>query len=71
MQVTLCGPWIANGSLATHTETEYGSIKTVFTSYVVLTDLGSNFIIAHLKIGSIQIALGKPVVGIRPRGMCN
>eukprot|EP00731_Ephydatia_muelleri_P018478 Em0011g518a len=65
--VTLCGPWIANGSLATHTETEYGSIKTVFTSYVVLTDLGSNFIIAHLKIGSIQIALGKPVVGIRPR----
>lgn len=69
-QVTLCGPWIANGSLATHTATEYGSINTIFTSHVVLTDLGGQFIIGHLKIGNMQIAIGKAVVGIAPLGKC-
>lgn len=31
--------------------------------------LGLNFIIAHLRVGNMQIALGKPIEVIAPRGM--
>ena len=68
---TLCGPWVADGSLATHTHAEWGTIEQTFVAVDVQVDfLGLNFIIAHLRVGNMQIALGKPIEVISPRGMC-
>ena len=59
----VCGPWVANnGQLSTHTDTLVGNIDTQFFAQDVQVDFeGLNFIIAHLRVGNIQIALGKQV----------
>ena len=58
-----------NGELSTHTDTLVGKIDTAFISPDVQVDfVGLNFIIAHLRVGNIQIALGKAVNVISPRG---
>ena len=59
----VCGPWVAdNGQLSTHTDALVGNIHTLFFSQDVKVDFkGLNFIVAHLKVGNIQIALGKQV----------
>lgn len=66
----ICGPWVANnGQLSTHTDAQVGDIETAFFGQDVQIDfVGNNFIIAHLRVGDIQIALGKPVVVIPRRG---
>ena len=47
-----------------------GKIDTEFKAANVRIDsVGLNFIIAHLSVGSIQIALGRPITVVRPRGM--
>ncbi len=59
----VCGPWVANnGQLSTHTDSLVGKIDTLFFAQDVQVDFeGQNFIIAHLRVGSVQIALGKQV----------
>ena len=66
----VCGPWVANnGQLSTHTDAEVGFIDTVFFGSDVKVDfVGLNFIIAHLRVGNIQIALGKPINVVPQRG---
>ena len=57
-----CGPWVQPGErVSTHTTAEWGTIDTVFVAPVVINTEGRNFMIAHLKVGLIQIALGQEI----------
>ena len=48
--------------MATHTDTLVGTINKSFMAQdIQLTVEGTNFIIAHLKVGNIQITIGKRV----------
>jgi len=66
----VCGPWVAdNGKLSTHTDAQVGKITTTFSPDEVLINFeGLNFIIAHLKVGHVQIAIGKPIQVTQPQG---
>lgn len=58
----VCGPWVDDGQLSTHTDAQVGTIDTEFFAQDVQVDFqGLNFIIAHLRVGNVQIAIGKPV----------
>jgi hypothetical protein len=59
----VCGPWVgADGRLSTHTAAQAGKIGVEFFSQNVQVDFeGQNFIIAHMKMGNIQITIGKPI----------
>ena len=63
-----CGPWIGNGDLATHTEEAYGSIGQTFYAEVLLSYEGINNMIAHLKIGEIQAAIGQSIEVVPRKG---
>lgn len=57
-----CGPWVQPGErVSTHTEAEWGTIDTTFEAPVIINTEGRNFMIAHLKVGQIQIALGQEI----------
>ena len=53
----MCGPWIPDGGVFTHTAALASPIEP-WTTNVILTEDGPNFIIAHIRIGAIQMALG-------------
>ena len=55
----ICGPWIQpSGSVFTHTAS-LASRMQEWETEVVLNSAGQlNYIIAHIKIGTIQMALG-------------
>ena len=59
----VCGPWVANnGLLSTHTEAQYGRIGDLFFAENVRVNFeGPNFIIVHVQVGNIQMALGKEI----------
>jgi len=65
-QEDVCGPWIQpSGSVFTHT----ASVATNITDWqteVVLTNVGTNTIIAHVRIGGIQMALGWQMIVYAP-----
>lgn len=67
----VCGPWVADdGLLSTHTTALVGNLDTVFFAMNVKVDFeGTNFIIAHLRVGNVQIALGKSVIVTPRRGI--
>ena len=51
-----------DGLLSTHTDAQYGTIGDLFFAQNVRINFeGSNFIIVHVKLGNMQIALGKEV----------
>ncbi len=60
----MCGPWVAyDGVLSTHTAAQYGPLNQTFTSVNVHVDFeGVNVIIAHLKIGNIQLVIGQEIL---------
>ena len=61
-----------DGQLSTHTDAEVGKIDTSFFAQDVQIDFeGLNVIIAHLRVGNVQIALGKHVMVIARRGKSN
>ena len=65
----ICGPWVGNDQLlSTHTGAQYGTISTQFDAEVRINFEGTNFMIAHIRVGNIQIALGKEILVIPPRG---
>ena len=53
---------------STHTQATYGTINEVFNADVWINHLHQNNLIAHVKIGGIQLALQKIVDVIEPRG---
>ncbi|KAL5251665.1 hypothetical protein ACHWQZ_G017142 [Mnemiopsis leidyi] len=53
----MCGPWIPDGGVFTHTAAMATQIEPWETE-VILNVPGSNYIIAHIRIGKIQMALG-------------
>lgn len=59
----MCGPWVGNdGLLSTHTDAQVGTIGDLFFAQNVRINFeGSNFIIVHVQIGDIQLALGKEI----------
>ena len=58
-----------DGQLSTHTEAEVGRIDDVFFAHNVRADfVGANTVIAHLRIGIIQIAIGRQIQVIAKRG---
>ena len=58
-----------DGLLATHTSALVGNFQSDFFAEGVQIDYeGLNFLIAHLRVGDIQIAIGKSVEVILPRG---
>jgi len=60
--VEFCGPWVQPGErISTHTVAEWGDINTVFETDVLINTRGNNFIIAHLRVGKLQIALGQQI----------
>lgn len=65
----VCGPWVGDdGQLSTHTRALYGPIEKVFTAEVRINFEGVNVMIAHLRVGNIQIALGKEISVIPRKG---
>lgn len=65
----ICGPWVNNDSLqSTHTVAKFGTINQTFTADVWINYLQQNDLIAHIKIGGIQLALMKPINVIVPKG---
>ena len=59
---SVCGPWVGDdGLLSTHTLPLYGTIGQVFQAEVQINYPGVNFMIAHLKVGNLQIAIGKEI----------
>ena len=66
---SVCGPWVGDdGLLSTHTSALYGPITKVFTAEVRINYEGVNVMIAHLKVGNIQIALGKEISVVPRKG---
>ena len=66
---SVCGPWVGNdGLLSTHTSALYGPITRVFTAEVRINYVGVNVMIAHLRVGNIQIALGKEISVVPRKG---
>ena len=62
----MCGPWIPDGGVFTHTAAMATEIVPWETE-VILNVPGTNFIIAHIRIGKIQMALGhKMQVYVKP-----
>ncbi|XP_068098156.1 atrial natriuretic peptide receptor 1-like [Hyperolius riggenbachi] len=59
MKRGICGPWIPDdGKIVTHTISQAGKMtQRNWTSKVVLVHLGVTSLIAHIKIGSFQVAL--------------
>ncbi len=58
-----------DGVLSTHTLSQYGPLNRTFTSVNVHVDFeGVNVIIAHLKIGNIQLVLGQEILIMSSRG---
>ncbi|KAM4642158.1 atrial natriuretic peptide receptor 2-like [Discoglossus pictus] len=55
----ICGPWIPDdGKIVTHTVSKAGKMtQQIWTSKVVLVHLGVTSLIAHIKVGSFQVAL--------------
>lgn len=65
----ICGPWVGNdGLLATHTDAQVGPVNALFYAEDQIDFVGQNFIIAHLRVGNIQIAIGKSVDVAPERG---
>ena len=65
----ICGPWVNNDSLqSTHTVAKYGTINQTFDADVWINYLQQNDLIAHIKIGGIQLALLKSINVIVPKG---
>ena len=64
----MCGPWVANGQLSTHTRTLVGTILTTFSADIFVNFVGTNVIIVHLRVGSMQIVLGREILVRPPRG---
>ncbi len=66
----ICGPWVAdNGKLSTHTDAQVGEIGAIFAPEEVKINFeGLNFIIAHIKVGHVQVAIGKPIEVLKPQG---
>ena len=56
----MCGPWIPDGGVFTHTAAMATEIKPWDTN-VILNEQGVNYIIAHIRIGKIQMALGHKI----------
>lgn len=66
---SVCGPWVGDdGQLSTHTRALYGPIAKVFTAEVRINFEGVNVMIAHLRVGNIQIALGKEISVVPRKG---
>jgi len=65
----VCGPWIPDGGVYTHTQSEASHIRPWNTS-VVLTQIGVNTIIAHLRVGEVQFALGHKIT-VFPKANCS
>lgn len=65
----ICGPWVGNdGQLSTHTNSEWGSLnQKFFAQDVQINFVGENFIIAHLKVGDIHVAIGRLITVTRQR----
>lgn len=62
-QEQLCGPWISNNNvLSTHTKAIYGRINDTFTANVYIDKLQSNYMIAHVKLGQLQLAIQSQVL---------
>ena len=58
-----------DGVLSTHTVAQYGPLNQTFTSVNDHVDFeGVNVIIAHLKIGNIQLVLGQEILIMSPGG---
>ncbi|XP_063686963.1 atrial natriuretic peptide receptor 1-like isoform X2 [Bolinopsis microptera] len=64
----MCGPWIPDGGVFTHTASLASPIQP-WTTNVILTEEGHNFIIAHIRIGAIQMALGHKIL-VYPKPNC-
>ena len=65
----VCGPWIPDGGVFTHTQSEASHIRPWNTT-VVLTQIGVNTIIAHLRVGHVQFALGHKIA-VYPKANCS
>lgn len=51
-----------DGQLSTHTDAEWGTLNDrFFAQDVQINFVGENFIIAHLKIGDVHIAIGQHI----------
>lgn len=65
----ICGPWVGNdGLLATHSDAQVGNVDSLFSAEDQIDFVGQNFIIVHLRVGNIQIAIGKSVDVTPQRG---
>ncbi|XP_056388499.1 atrial natriuretic peptide receptor 1-like isoform X2 [Hyla sarda] len=55
----ICGPWIPDdGKIVTHTVSQAGKMTQLnWTAKVVLVHLGLTSLIAHIKVGTFQVAL--------------
>ena len=60
-----------DGQLSTHTKAEWGNLNSTFFAQDVQIDfVGVNFIIAHLKVGEIHIAIGKSITVVAAPCKC-
>ena len=57
-----------DGQLSTHTDSDWGSLdQKFFARDVQIQFVGVNFIIAHLKVGDIHIAIGQSITVTRQK----
>jgi atrial natriuretic peptide receptor A len=56
----MCGPWVDDDHIqSTHTEAIYGNINDTFSAEVYISIPKTNYMIAHVSLGGIQLAIQK------------
>lgn len=59
----ICGPWVNNDQVqSTHTKATYGTIDDTFSAEVHIDIPRINYLIAHVKLGDMQMAIQKVIV---------
>ena len=65
-QNQICGPWVSNDhEQSTHTEATYGNVDETFRAEVWINKEKQNHMIAHIRIGEVQLAV-EQVVNVNP-----
>ncbi len=57
-----------DGKLSTHTDAQVGKIDANFTSEVKINFEGVNYIIAHIKVGHVEVTIGQQIDVQKPPG---